>query len=428
MECSSPCSVNNKHIPPGLLEATAKHPCYSFGAHHKYARMHLPVAPKCNINCNYCNRKFDCLHESRPGVTSEILTPQSAEQKFRRVKAQIENLSVVGIAGPGDALANWETTKESIERVKAIDPEIIFCLSTNGLLLPEYYHEIISLGIKHVTVTVNCLNPEIGARIYGHILYKGKRYEGETGAAILIKNQLEGIRLLAENGVLVKVNIVMIKDINDFHIPDIVKKVKELGAFMTNIMPLIPAPGSAFENYQQTSMKELNKMRNQCQLHLHQMHHCRQCRADAIGLLGDDRAIEFAAETAGRIPAGTASGQGKKIYRIAVASKRGDLIDQHFGHASEFLIYDGNGRYFEMVETRRVDKYCSGAELCETEEDKKDAIADALKDCNAVLILRIGYQARQRLLKKGIVSIEHYGTVEEGLSFAVQKIEGKEAV
>ena len=42
--------------------------------------MHVAVAPACNIQCNYCNRKYDCANESRPGVVSEKLTPEQAMQ------------------------------------------------------------------------------------------------------------------------------------------------------------------------------------------------------------------------------------------------------------------------------------------------------------------------------------------------------------
>lgn len=293
MQCCNQKPSSIKVSQEEALEKTGKHPCYSLDAHHKYARMHLPVAPACNISCNYCNRKFDCSNESRPGVTSQILSPAEAERKFRLVKEKIPNLSVVGIAGPGDALANWPNTRKSIELIRKADPEVIFCLSTNGLMLQEYAAEIVELGIKHVTVTVNCIDPEIGAKIYCFVNYKGQRYEGRVGAEVLISRQQEGIKYLAEFGVLVKVNIVMIPGINDFHIPEVVSKVKELGAFITNIMPLIPADGSAFAGFPQTSMKELNKMRNLCQIEIQQMRHCKQCRADAIGLLGDDRSLEF---------------------------------------------------------------------------------------------------------------------------------------
>ncbi|WP_027351982.1 nitrogenase cofactor biosynthesis protein NifB [Desulfotomaculum nigrificans] len=285
--------TSNSNQSTNHWEQTRRHPCYSVEAHYKYARMHLPVAPKCNIACNYCNRKYDCVNESRPGVTSEVLTPVSAEQKFIVVKEKIPNLSVVGIAGPGDALANWENTCEAIERIKQSNPEMIFCLSTNGLLLPHYAPEIVELGIKHVTVTMNTLNPDTGAKIYRHVHYQGKKYEGTVGAGILLENQLTGIQYLAHQGVLVKVNIVMIKDINDSEIPAVVKKAKQLGAFMTNIMPLIPAEGSVFANLPPTSIKELNQMRDRCQIDLHQMRHCKQCRADAVGMLSEDRSQEF---------------------------------------------------------------------------------------------------------------------------------------
>lgn len=285
-------------------EETHRHPCYSMEAHHRYARMHLPVAPQCNIGCNYCNRKYDCVNESRPGVTSQVLTPASAQQKFIVVKEKLPNLSVVGIAGPGDALANWENTREAIQRIKKSNPEMIFCLSTNGLQLPHCAPEISQLGVKHVTVTMNTLNPETGAKIYRYVNYQGKQYTGTEGASILLENQLTGIRYLAGQGALVKVNLVMIKGINDLEIPDVVKKVKQLGAFMTNIMPLIPAEGSAFANLPPTSLTDLNQMRDLCQLDLQQMRHCKQCRADAIGLLGEDRSREFYTEVSQPVEAG----------------------------------------------------------------------------------------------------------------------------
>ncbi|MCW2277687.1 nitrogenase cofactor biosynthesis protein NifB [Heliophilum fasciatum] len=408
-------------IHPDLLEKTKKHPCYSAEAHKQYARIHLPVAPKCNIQCNYCNRKFDCVNESRPGVTSEVLTPELAKEKFQWVKSVIEDLTVVGIAGPGDALADWVHTKATIEQIKAGNPDIIFCLSTNGLLLPEYAPEIVELGIDHVTVTINALDPVIGAQIYKHVLYQGTHYEGVAAAELLWKNQEAGVRYLTERGVLVKVNIVMIKGINDGHIPDVVKKVKELGVFVTNIMPLIPAPGSAFAHFPQTSMQEVNQLRNACQLDIQQMRHCQQCRADAIGRIHEDRSQEFRMchrPAASAIPQAPA----QKQYRIAVTSKHGKLVDQHFGHATAFLIYQGNGQEFQEAGTRNVDQFCTGMEECDSDQDKRERIIDALQDCDAVLTMRIGYHAKERLRQKGIEPIEYCDTVEDGLRYVVTKL------
>ena len=326
MDC--PGSTADKKIlrAATMSEKTQKHPCYSFDAHQKFARMHLPVAPDCNISCNYCNRKFDCVNESRPGVTSEILTPQAAKRKFDRVSREITQLSVVGIAGPGDALANWENTRETIGLIRAENPQIVFCLSTNGLLLPEYAQEIVALGVTHVTVTVNCLDSAIGAKIYKHINFKGQHYEGESGVKILIANQLAGIALLTSQGIIVKINTVMLKGINDQHIPEVVKKMKELGVYITNIMPLIPAPGSVFEKFPQTAIKDVNEMRNLCELDVRQLRHCKQCRADAIGLLGEDRSQEFR-ENVAQVAALPILDQEQKTkeVKVAVTSKSGKL-------------------------------------------------------------------------------------------------------
>ena len=82
--CStSSCGSSAKpdDMDPAVWEKIKDHPCYSEEAHHYFARMHVAVAPACNIQCNYCNRKYDCANESRPGVVSEKLTPDQAVRK-----------------------------------------------------------------------------------------------------------------------------------------------------------------------------------------------------------------------------------------------------------------------------------------------------------------------------------------------------------
>ena len=270
-------------------EKTKTHPCFSCDSAHKYARMHLPIAPKCNVSCNYCLRKFDCVNESRPGVTTDVLSAEEAFAKYKLVKSKMDNLKVVGIAGPGDALANFDEVRKTLKLIKEYDNEVTFCLSTNGLMLPFYAQELIDLGVTHVTVTMNAIDPKITAKVYKFIDYLGVTYTGEEGTQILLNNQLSGIKYLADRGIMVKVNIVMLKGINDHHIEEVTKKVKELGAGITNIMQMIPVKGSVFENMPLTSNKEIMDLRKKCEINIKQMYHCKQCRADAIGLLGDDQ-------------------------------------------------------------------------------------------------------------------------------------------
>jgi nitrogen fixation protein NifB len=262
------------------------HPCFG-GNHHQTGRMHLAVAPKCNIKCGYCTRKHDCANESRPGVTSQLLTPTEAMDKVRTVMASPimgPIIKVIGIAGPGDPLANPETF-ETFRLVAAEFPQLILCLSTNGLLLPEKIDELDRLGLCSLTVTLNTLDPAIGARIYSRVRYHDQTFHGTAGATILLENQLAGIRLAAEKGMTVKVNTVYIPGVNETQVPLIARRVKALGAQVMNVMPLIPQ--ADFADIAPPTANLLASIRNENEKIIGQMRHCRQCRADAVGLIGD---------------------------------------------------------------------------------------------------------------------------------------------
>ncbi|BDV44214.1 nitrogenase molybdenum-iron cofactor biosynthesis radical SAM domain iron-sulfur cluster-binding oxidoreductase [Geotalea uraniireducens] len=263
------------------------HPCFG-GNHHKNGRMHLAVAPKCNIKCGYCSRKHDCANESRPGVTSRVLTPAEAIAKVREVMASEllgPIIKVIGIAGPGDPLANEETF-ETFRLVGEEFPHLIKCMSTNGLLLPESIDRLHDLDLHSLTVTINALDPAVAARIYGHIFYHGKRYSGSEAAEILIANQLEGVKRAADHGMTVKINTVYIPGINEEQIPLIGRRVKELGAFVMNVMPIIPQAELAHIVPPTPEQLELARAANESVIG--QFKHCRQCRADAVGLIGQD--------------------------------------------------------------------------------------------------------------------------------------------
>jgi nitrogenase cofactor biosynthesis protein NifB len=398
-----------------IAQKTATHPCYNCGA-HDYARMHLPIAPKCNISCNYCVRKYDCPNESRPGVTTNILNPEEAFAKYMEVKKKVPNLSVVGIAGPGDALANFDETKKTLELIREQDKDVTFCLSTNGLMLPRYANELIQLGVSHITVTMNTIDPKIGGQIYKYVDYMGVRYYGETAAAILLSNQLTGIQLLTSQGIICKVNIVMLKGINEHHIPEVVKKVKELGGTITNIMQLIPVQGSVFENLPLVSNKEIMKMRKDCEGSMKQMYHCKQCRADAIGTLGDDRSIEFnACHTTEKPEIITELENSPQKFQVAVATKSGMIVDQHFGQVSELYVYEYINGNAKFIEKRNVDKYCDGKQECGEKEDKISMIIHTISDCDAVIVMRIGDSPKMKLNQKGIRVFTTYDKIEDSV-------------
>jgi nitrogen fixation protein NifB len=263
------------------------HPCFG-GNHDKNGRMHLAVAPLCNIKCGYCTRRHDCANESRPGVTSKLLTPAEAIAKVREVMASPvlgPIIKVIGIAGPGDPLANEETFT-TFRAVGEEFPHLMKCLSTNGLLLPERIWQLREIGLHSLTVTVNAVDPAIGARIYRHIIINGKRYTGEEAARTLIENQFAGIEQAARYGMTIKVNSVLIPGVNEGELPRIAERVKRLGAFVMNIMPLIPQ--ADFAGVAPPTDEQLEAARSANEQIIGQFRHCRQCRADAVGLIGGE--------------------------------------------------------------------------------------------------------------------------------------------
>lgn len=392
--------------PESLMDSLRTHPCFNEDAHKSFARMHLPVAPNCNIQCNYCNRKFDCCNESRPGVTSEVLSPEEAMEKIAVVKERIPNLSVIAIAGPGDPLAN-ESTLRTIRLVKEGYPEMSLCISTNGLRLPEYVDELYSSGVRFVTVTMNGVDPEITKEVYDSVIWNGKRYEGREAAEILLENQLKGIDLCVKKGMIVKINIVLIPGINDDHIPEVVKKVKAMGVYIVNILPLIPVEGTKFSHIEAPTSEERKRLLDLCSSDIRMMRHCRQCRADAIGLLGEDRSNEFIRSN----PCGSGCGPSSNIIssdnivsnRMAIASESGITVDSGFGNTKRFLIYEDG----KVVDEVHIDTNCNTYGRPHSEHLKD--IISKLKDCDTVIVKEIG-PAPSRMLesegKKVIISDE----------------------
>lgn len=425
------------HLPDPVRRKVQDHPCYSEQAHHHFARMHVAVAPACNIQCHYCNRKYDCANESRPGVVSELLTPDQAARKVLAVAAAIPQMSVLGIAGPGDPLANPARTFETFRQVAEKAPDLKLCVSTNGLRLPEFVDEIARYNIDHVTITINCLDPRIGARIYPWIFWQNRRILGEEAAAILIEQQQKGLEMLAARGILVKVNSVMIPGVNDRHLPEVSRVVKAKGAFLHNVMPLIAEAehGTYYglTGQRSPSAAELQALQDECAGDMAMMRHCRQCRADAVGMLGEDRGAEFTlaridameidyeaamarrkevrealVEQMGRqgdAPAPVGAAEATRPVLMAVAARNG-LVGEHFGHAREFLVYEASPAGVRFVGHRKADLYCGGPDTCGEGGEAPDSILErtiaALSGCEAVLCSKIGFEPWGRLEAAGI--------------------------
>jgi nitrogen fixation protein NifB len=241
------------------------------------------VSPGCNIACRFCRRDIND-YEDRPGVSSTVITPDEAVEAVGKAIAINPDITVAGIAGPGDTLAT-DYALETFRKIKEKYPKIIKCMSTNGLLLPDKAAEIIDIGIDSLTVTVNAVDPEIEAKLNNMIVYHGKQYSGKEAAEILIHNQISGIREVAAAGITIKVNTVLVPEINMDHVPAVAKLVAAVGAKIYNIIPLIPQ--NELKDYPEPTCAQIEAVRAKASKYIDVFRHCQRCRADAIGVPGE---------------------------------------------------------------------------------------------------------------------------------------------
>ena len=212
-----------------------------------------------------------------------MLSPEKALQVLDKALNLCPQITVVGIAGPGDTLASPHAI-DTFRVVHKKYPSLIKCLSTNGMLLSEKANSLIDVGVKTVTVTVNAVNVEILNQICSYVLHNTQYMTGDIAARWLILAQIAGIKKAVELGIAVKVNTVLIPGINDHHIGEIAQVVAQAGAQFINIAPLIPQ--HEFSNKRPPTYLELNAARNVAEEYLPVNRQCCQCPANACGIPG----------------------------------------------------------------------------------------------------------------------------------------------
>ena len=371
----------------------------------------MPVAPRCNIQCKFCNRKFDCVNETRPGVTSAVLSPGQAMVYLKEVFSARKNIAVVGIAGPGDPFANPQETLETLTRVRSRYPEMILCLATNGLNLTPYIDEVKRLSVSHVTVTVNAVDPVIGAKIYSWMRIGKRVVRAEDGAKILLEKQLEAIRGLKEKGVIVKVNSIILPGINEDHIETVACHMAKLGVDLFNCMPYYPNTGSDFEHLSEPDKATAENIRTASAQHVKQMRHCTRCRADAVGLLGEstDEKLMNTLTACQRLDVKTPiAGRISPRPFVAVASMEGVLVNQHLGEAEKLLVYGEKEGRIQLVEARATPDKGSGVK-------RWQEMAKTFSDCSTLLVSGVGENPTRVLKASGIKVMEIEGLIEEAI-------------
>lgn len=106
-------------------------------------------------------------------------------------------------------------------------------------------------------------------------------------------------------------------------------------------------------------------------------------------------------------------------FKIAAGSSDGKVINQHFGSCRQFLIInvDSDNQSYSFDGFRTVTPPCNGGEH---EGAALEKAAEALSDCRAVLISKIGPPAAAVITRYGIDVMEYHGLIEDAVKRILQ--------
>jgi nitrogen fixation protein NifB len=387
-----------------MTATLSRHPCFDASARHEHARVHLPVAAGCNVQCNFCDRQGDCVNESRPGITSALLTPEQAVAYLDRVREVEQRLSVVGIAGPGDPFASGDLTVRTLELVRERHPDLLLCVASNGVGISPYVDDIARLKVGHVTLTINAVDPAISAKIYAWVRHGKRMIRGQEAGETLIELQATALRLLVERGVIVKVNTIVIPGVNEHHVMEVARAVSKAGASVHNLMPLYPVATTPFASIPTPGKALMDALRAEAGQLLPQMRHCTRCRADAVGLIGDAMTPEKMQllQLASRPVASSRP-------HVAIATREGVMVNQHLGDADRLWIFALEAGVPKLVEQRTTPAAGDG-------DGRWAALAALLHDCGTLVTSGAGAAPTRVLGAHGITVTMADSLVDEAVS------------
>lgn len=109
------------------------------------------------------------------------------------------------------------------------------------------------------------------------------------------------------------------------------------------------------------------------------------------------------------------------MYRIGVATTDGIVVNQHFGRADKFQIFEiDEDRQYKKVGYRQVIPVCNGGE--HSDAQLLETIRE-LEGLEYLIVSRIGIRAQQILEQNGISVFEMPGIIEESIEKVLGYIE-----
>jgi nitrogen fixation protein NifB len=139
------------------------------------------------------------------------------------------------------------------------------------------------------------------------------------------------------------------------------------------------------------------------------MTHCRRCRADAVGLLGEGISSTMQ-QALTRAAGGPIEPEQQRPY-AAVATLEGMLINQHLGEAKELSIFapDESAGGFRLLERRRAPAAGGGTQ-------RWLKLGETLGDCRVLLCSSAGQTPLETLAGTGLKVLMTEGLIDQALN------------
>ncbi|MCJ2163479.1 MULTISPECIES: radical SAM protein [unclassified Pseudodesulfovibrio] len=356
--------------------ASASHPCFGMTARKTVGRLHLPVAPRANTRS-----RFSDTANSRPAMM-----PEDAVTWLDHVIRQGKPVSMVGITGPGDPLADPEPSLRTLRMVRERYPEISLCLTTVGLNGARYAVELAEIGLSHITVLVDAVDPEVAEKLYAWIRPSTRTMPLKEAARLLVSEQAAAITAFKKAGLTVKINTTVYAGYNAGHVEAVAASMANLGA---DIMAVVPyrLTRESEENPVESGIEMLATVRDRAARHMDLMPAWNECGEHLVGLetpSKPDASVSILPKPTAERP------------NVAVVSSTGMDVDLHLGHAIKILVYGPREDGLPcLLESRDAPEPGSGGKRWET-------LASGLSDCFVLLTAAAGDNPRQILSRNGL--------------------------
>ncbi|HWR32817.1 MAG TPA: GTP 3',8-cyclase MoaA, partial [Chitinophagaceae bacterium] len=202
----------------------------NFGRIHDYLRISL--TDKCNLRCTYCN-PVDLPKGFFDGCT------RMSSDEIESIAAIFVREGVKKIRLTGGEPLVRKDAREIIERLSKYPVEL--AITTNGVFVHEFIETFKKAGIRSVNVSLDSLKREVNLGITGRDEFERVK---------------QNINLLLQHNFHVKVNVVVIRNVNDTEVADFAAWTKNQPLHV-RFIEFMPFDGNAWENRKVVTQQEI---------------------------------------------------------------------------------------------------------------------------------------------------------------------------